>query len=144
MIVCNTVWVNLLLFSHLSLEAGSLILVLLQLAMDLPHLHLGLVVLVVQLLQLNLPCVKIHEWNVNKSASRGSCLFLLFNRSLVYCPNLVKTSGFQWHWLTTFLTGLNIIRNNLLRYLLVTRTVLLCVLSVPLKELLWLLLVHSE
>jgi hypothetical protein len=48
-------------FSHLSLEAGSLILVLLQLAMHLPHLHLGLVVLVVQLLQLNLPRVKILE-----------------------------------------------------------------------------------
>jgi hypothetical protein len=62
-IVYTTLWVNLL-FSHLSLEAGSLILVLLQLAMDLPHLHLGLVVLVVQLLQLNLPCVKILERNM--------------------------------------------------------------------------------
>jgi hypothetical protein len=60
-IVYNSLWVNLLLFSHLRLEAGSLILVLLQLAMDLPHLHLGLVVLVVQLLQLNLPWVKILE-----------------------------------------------------------------------------------
>jgi hypothetical protein len=45
-IVYNTLWANLL-FSHLSLEAGSLILVLLQLTMHLPHLHLGLVVLVV-------------------------------------------------------------------------------------------------
>ncbi len=50
MIVYNILWVNLLHFSYLSLEAGSLVLVLLQLAMDLPHLHLGLVVLVVQLL----------------------------------------------------------------------------------------------
>ena len=47
--------------SHLCLEAGRLILVLLQLPVHLAHLHLGLVVLVIQLLQLDLHAINQHK-----------------------------------------------------------------------------------